>query len=232
MAKNNNLKDYLKDLYAGISTVKPSASRDPQQFRSEIESLASPEDATATAADIRLGETAYTSDGKVTGTMEDYDGSVTGASVEYTTLQSNLPTFLGWEIYENALESDIITINGNEIIISMSESLGYTGGRDIQLRAHMEHSKASAGTGFKVTAYSTKGCEIWYGLYAYHREGSLDGGSFDVYANGSNYIGGTGYELDDPNADAERLYASFNIYPESMSSELSGTVRLVWEAVR
>lgn len=92
MAKNNNLQDYLKDLYAGISTVKPNASKDPQQFRSEIESLASPEDATAAAADIRLGETAYTSDGKVTGTIEDYDNTLIGpAGVKYAAPDGTKP---------------------------------------------------------------------------------------------------------------------------------------------
>lgn len=232
MAKNNNLKDYLTDLYAGISSVKANASRDPQKFRQEIESLSHPADASAAANDIRLGETAYTSDGKVTGTIEDYDGSITGESAVYTTLQSSLPTFLGWEISENTLESDIITINGNTVTISMSESLGYTSGRDIQLIAHVEQSKLSAGSGFKVTAYSSDDCEIWYGLRMAGAIGTLDGGSFDVSANSSNYVGWDDFELEDPNADFERLDASFSIYPSSLSSQLSGTVRLVWEAVK
>ena len=90
MPKNNNLKDYLKDLYAGLSTVKPSASRDPQQFRSEIESLAHPADATATAADIRLDKTAYTSEGKVSGTIEDYDERTENNSFVYDTLTAKL----------------------------------------------------------------------------------------------------------------------------------------------
>ncbi len=37
-------------------------------------------DATATAADIRLGKTAYVASGKVTGTIPDYDGTVEPAS--------------------------------------------------------------------------------------------------------------------------------------------------------
>lgn len=39
MSKQNNLKDYLTDLYQGIATKKPGASRNPQNFRSEIESI-------------------------------------------------------------------------------------------------------------------------------------------------------------------------------------------------
>lgn len=39
MAKNNNLKDFLIDLYEGIASKKPNASRNPQDFRSEIESI-------------------------------------------------------------------------------------------------------------------------------------------------------------------------------------------------
>ena len=39
MAKNNNLKDYLTDLYEGIVSKKPNASRNPQDFRAEIENI-------------------------------------------------------------------------------------------------------------------------------------------------------------------------------------------------
>ncbi len=39
MSKQNNLKDYLTDLYAGIVAKKPGASRNPQNFRSEIEAI-------------------------------------------------------------------------------------------------------------------------------------------------------------------------------------------------
>ena len=37
--KTNNLKAYLTDLYEGIVSKKPDASRNPQDFRSEIESI-------------------------------------------------------------------------------------------------------------------------------------------------------------------------------------------------
>lgn len=39
MSKENNLKDYLTDLYDGISSKKPDASRNPQNFRAEIEAI-------------------------------------------------------------------------------------------------------------------------------------------------------------------------------------------------
>jgi hypothetical protein len=89
MAKNNNLQDYLKDLYEGISSRKPSASKDPQKFRQEIENLVFTGDADAVAADIRLNKTAYVNDVKLTGTIEDYNDeydthTLVGDSVEIT----------------------------------------------------------------------------------------------------------------------------------------------------
>lgn len=39
MGKNNNLKDYLTDLYEGIVSKKADASRNPQNFRAEIEAI-------------------------------------------------------------------------------------------------------------------------------------------------------------------------------------------------
>ena len=75
MAKNNNLKDYLVDLYQGIASRKPNASKNPQDFRSEIENLVFTSDANAAASDIRAGKTAYVNDVKITGTIEDYNGT-------------------------------------------------------------------------------------------------------------------------------------------------------------
>ena len=75
MAKNNNLKDYLVDLYQGIASRKPNASKNPQDFRSEIENLVFTSDANAAASDIRVGKTAYVNDVKITGTIEDYNGT-------------------------------------------------------------------------------------------------------------------------------------------------------------
>lgn len=42
MSKQNSLKDYLVDLYEGIVSKKPDASKNPQDFRSEIEKLSKP----------------------------------------------------------------------------------------------------------------------------------------------------------------------------------------------
>lgn len=39
MSKKDNLHDFLEDLHEGIVTKKPGASRNPQDFRSEIESI-------------------------------------------------------------------------------------------------------------------------------------------------------------------------------------------------
>lgn len=112
MAKNNNLKDYLIDLYQGIASRKPNASKNPQDFRSEIENLVFTSDANAAASDIRAGKTAYVNDVKVTGTIEDYDESteeniLTNSNLDitksgtygianYTTVTVNIPdTFYG-----------------------------------------------------------------------------------------------------------------------------------------
>jgi hypothetical protein len=41
MSKKDNFHDFLEDLYEGIEFKKPGASRNPQDFRSEIESIVS-----------------------------------------------------------------------------------------------------------------------------------------------------------------------------------------------
>ena len=90
MAKNNNLKDYLVDLYQGIASRKPNASKNPQNFRSEIENLVFTSDADAAASDIRLGKTAYVNDVKITGTIKDYDDVYVEGSVPYDMLQARI----------------------------------------------------------------------------------------------------------------------------------------------
>ena len=87
MAKNNNLKDYLVDLYQGIASRKPNASKNPQDFRSEIENLVFTSDANAAASDIRLGKTAYVNDVKITGTIKDYDNTYEEGRVPPDMLQ-------------------------------------------------------------------------------------------------------------------------------------------------
>ena len=41
MSKSDNLRDYLADLYEGIAEKKPGASKNPQDFRREIEGVES-----------------------------------------------------------------------------------------------------------------------------------------------------------------------------------------------
>lgn len=74
MSKRNNLKDYLTDLYQGISSKKPGASRNPQDFRAEIESIKDGGDpleefdgicfTTGTPTEEDHAETLYEYDGK------------------------------------------------------------------------------------------------------------------------------------------------------------------------
>ena len=92
MAKNNNLKDYLVDLYQGIASRKPNASKNPQDFRSEIENLVFTSDANAAASDIRAGKTAYVNDVKITGTIKDYDNTYEEGGLAPDMLQIRVDT--------------------------------------------------------------------------------------------------------------------------------------------
>lgn len=82
MAKKDNLKDYLKDLHEGIKTKKPDASRNPQDFRSEIESIETgvsldPLTNPASSANVLIYKEAYDSNGNIiTGTMPN-QGTIT-----------------------------------------------------------------------------------------------------------------------------------------------------------
>lgn len=86
MSKQNNLKDYLTDLYEGISTKRPSASRNPQNFRAEIESIqvgkeAKLQEKTLTANGVYPPDSGYDGFSKVTvdvagKVLPKYDGEV------------------------------------------------------------------------------------------------------------------------------------------------------------
>lgn len=85
MSKQNNLKDYLTDLYEGISTKRPNASRNPQNFRAEIESIESGkaklQEKTLTANGVYPPDSGYDGFSKVTvdvagKTLKKFDGTV------------------------------------------------------------------------------------------------------------------------------------------------------------
>ena len=86
MSKRNDLKDFLTDLADGIREKNGYSSTqkiNPQDFRSEIESIKTGtdvKDTTAVANDVRAGKYFYLANGtKAQGLIPDYDNSFTGS---------------------------------------------------------------------------------------------------------------------------------------------------------
>lgn len=224
MPKNNNLQDYLQDLYEGIKSRKPDASKNPQNFRQEIENLARTDDADAIAADIRLGKTAYVDSEKITGIIPDYDGSVTGEVVKYTTLQSELPTFLGWEVVKIAAPEDTYSINGRELTINFNNSTTTTYQRAV-VKLYVEYSNAAQGAKDRVNMLFASG----YNEDCYIMAKTIDDGlGLTLYSNSSNYITNE-VTFTDPDAEYERVVLTLEVYPKSTGpGTLYGTLTFNW----
>ena len=127
MAKNNNLKDYLVDLYQGIASRKPNASKNPQDFRSEIENLVFTSDANAAASDIRAGKTAYVNDVKVTGTIKDYDNTYEEGSVPTDMLQIKIDhgNSCAYLFYDYTGTTDDFITNFSELNMNKATNMKY-----------------------------------------------------------------------------------------------------------
>lgn len=96
MAKNNNLTDFLTDVANAIREKDGSTGTiNPQNFSDKIKAIQTgvdTSDATATAADILSGKTAYVNGVKLTGTIETYTGEGGETVNKLASLANGSPT--------------------------------------------------------------------------------------------------------------------------------------------
>ncbi len=123
MSKSDNLNDYLADLYQGIASKKPGASKNPQDFRSEIESIKPVlQEKTATANGDVVADEGYDGLSKVKVAVPEtpiWDGTLTKTTINLTGTTWNIPS--GWVTVANQgnyLVDGELTLGGTTVAIT------------------------------------------------------------------------------------------------------------------